>query len=146
MNSPALPQVALIGIGGYGESHLSILNELTQSHELELVAVADPFLDKYPQALSTFRSRNIRCYADYEKLLAEESNIQLVVISTPIPLHDSMIRKVLEHDLYVYLEKPPVPTIQQLTELIDLDKGNRITVGFQLMRLEHIQQLLISAK
>ena len=41
----------------------------------------------------------------------------------------------------MYLEKPPVPLIQQLEELIALDVRKRVAVGFQLVNSSAVQQL-----
>lgn len=141
MNSNLPPQAALIGAGGWGKNHLVKLKELSAINELNLVAVADPFLRKDPETLADLKKLNVRCYDNYQQLIAEEIGLKFVVIAAPIHLHEQMVKCALKRDLYVYLEKPPVATIQQLRRLIEMDVKNRVTIGFQLVQFPQMQQL-----
>ncbi len=134
-------RIALIGVGGYGRIHLQLIETLAQEGLAELIAVADPHLAQMSDVRADLISRRIRCYETYQRLLAEEMEIDLLVIASPIPLHEPMVRAALARGVNVYLEKPPVPTIQQLLELIRLDREERVTVGFQMIQFPQVQQL-----
>lgn len=84
-------------------------------------------------------AQGVRWHTDYRDLLREE--LDAVVIATPIPLHFEMTRACLERDLFVLLEKPPVPLIQNLEELIDMDPHGRVSVGFQMICAQTVQTL-----
>ena len=43
----------------------------------------------------------------------DESALDVIVIATPIPFHLRMTLDCLERDVFIYLEKPPVPLVQQ---------------------------------
>ncbi|XHR30961.1 MAG: Gfo/Idh/MocA family protein [Chthoniobacteraceae bacterium] len=123
---------ALIGAGGIGAVHLSTLRRLHSEGKVQFIAVADPFIAGSP-VRRELEALGIRWYSDYCEMLKREKDLKAVTISTPISLHFSMVRECLERDLFILLEKPPVPLIQQLDQLIELDTHNRVAVGFQMI-------------
>jgi predicted dehydrogenase len=74
-------------------------------------------------------------------LLEQESELDAVAIAAPIHLHMEIATAAIARDLFVYLEKPPVPLIQQLNKLTGLDVRKRVVVGFQLINSHAMQQL-----
>lgn len=137
-------RLGLVGAGGYGTRHLEALDTIGGRSNARLVAVADPFPGKLPQ----LAEKEIRGYASMEQMLDGEE-LDAVIIAAPIPRHFSMTKLALDHGLHVYLEKPPVPLIQQLDELIALDGGERVCVGFQLVHSEpihHLKQIIAGGK
>lgn len=133
--------MALIGIGGYGKMHLEMIRILERENVVKLVAAADPNHEETAPVQARLRAQHVRCYHDYTELLEEEAGLDLISIVAPIPFHDAMVKDALARDLHVYLEKPPVPTIQQLQELIELDAKQRVTVGFQMSELPTVRRL-----
>ncbi len=91
--------VAVVGLGKMGLSHLSIINAL---EDFRVVAICDSstmvggVLGKYT---------GLRYVADYDELLALP-DLQAVVIATPTAAHEPMVRKALERGLHVFCEKP----------------------------------------
>jgi predicted dehydrogenase len=124
-------RIGLIGVGGFGRVHLESIDVMASEGLACLSAVADPSMSVV-SAKQPFEMRGVATYSDYRCLLSS-GDIDLVVISTPIPLHEEMARAAIAAGLQVYLEKPPVPTIQQLRELIALDHDMRVAVGFQMI-------------
>lgn len=135
-----LVRIGLVGVGGYGARHLHTMDFLPGSPGAELVAVADPFREHYPLLEDRLSAKGIRWHLSMEEML-ETEQLDAVVIAAPIPRHFAMAKLVLEHGLHLYLEKPPVPLIQQLEELIALDTEHKVVVGFQLVHSEPIRQL-----
>ncbi|MEZ0216193.1 MAG: Gfo/Idh/MocA family protein [Rariglobus sp.] len=133
----------MIGVGGYGSVHLRDLRRLEADGCLRLVAVADPFLDK--PGLAAVRAElvaaGVTCYPDYRALFSNHPALDLVVIVAPIPAHEEMVVAALKSGARIYLEKPPVPTIQQWTRLVELDRDGRIAVGFQMLAMQHLRTL-----
>lgn len=134
---------ALIGAGGYGRAHLRQIRRLETEGRLRLVAVADPFLDK--PALADIRAEltaaGVSRHPDYRALFSAHPDLDLVVIVAPIPEHEKMVEAALKSGARVYLEKPPVPTIQQWSRLVGLDPDGRVAVGFQLLAMTHMRTL-----
>jgi predicted dehydrogenase len=131
--------VGLIGVGGFGSTHLSHLKALQDQGLTRLIAVAEPSEKALATRSSSLFEMGSKCYLSYEQMLDAEQNLQAVFIATPIPLHYEMAAACLQKELFVYLEKPPVVLIQQLEELISCDPMNRVFVGFQHIDSEQVQ-------
>ena len=139
----------LIGVGGIGAYHLASIEANERAGEAQLVAVADPTIDRFPEVKAKLGERGVRRHANYADMLREEKELDAVTIATPIPFHLEMARASLECGLFVNLEKPPVPLIQQLDALIEADKNNRVAVGFQMITSESVQrakQLIVEGR
>jgi predicted dehydrogenase len=124
--------VALVGAGGYGQTHLRLITELAQHGLLRLDAVCDTVPERGGDRLAAAMAHGVRFYPALESLLEREPQIELVTIATPIPLHERMARVVLAAGRHLLLEKPPVPTLRQLRDLITLaaERGRHVAVGF----------------
>ena len=131
---------ALIGATGIGGYHLGALREIEKDGLIVLTAVADPALGRLPELQNHFDQTGVSGYLDYRELLRQEPELDAIVISAPIPFHLEMTLACLERDLFVYLEKPPVPLIQQWETMIETDKNSRIGVGFQMINSRGIQE------
>ena len=133
--------VGLIGVGGFGASHLKALSQLEAEGLVRLVCVADPAGERLVDTRRRLESVDVRWHTEYRSLLEQESELDAVAIAAPIHLHLEIAAAALTRELFVYLEKPPVPLIQQFNELIALDVAKRIAVGFQLINSSAVQQL-----
>ena len=131
-----------IGIGGFGQSHLSTLRTLQRSGACELVAVADPFASRHPETVAGLRSSNVTLYEEFGELLARD-DLDAVIIATPIPLHFPQALAALQAGKHVYLEKPPCVTLEQLATLKAAQKrsGKICVVGFQQQSTPGVQFL-----
>ncbi|MFC3802915.1 Gfo/Idh/MocA family protein [Cohnella sp. GCM10012308] len=109
-------RVLLIGAGGFGRVHLNELVRLTDAGLLELAAVSDVRLTESAAAL--IAERGIRHYGDYRDMLAETA-ADIVVVSTPIPLHAPMSIDALEAGFHVLLEKPPGALLQDVDRIAE---------------------------
>lgn len=134
-------RIALIGAGGIGMAHLRAIEAFETEGRARLVAVADPFVDVHARVKETLESRGVRWHLDFQKLLEQEIELDAVAIATPIPLHARMIAAALARSLFVYVEKPAVPLIQQLNDLTALDARHKVAVGFQQICSEPVRQL-----
>ncbi len=124
-------RVGLIGVGGYGVNHVNGFLELQREGLVEVIALADPGVHTLQHVQESAELAAARAYLDFQDMLDKEDTLDAVVIATPIPLHYEMIRAAVERGLYVLVEKPAVPTIEQLEELIALDRDKRVVVAFQ---------------
>jgi predicted dehydrogenase len=132
---------ALIGATGIGGYHLATLQEMEATGAIRIAAVADPALAHLSELRDDLTSQGVRTYLDYLELLRGESELDVVVISVPIPLHLEMALACLDHGVFIYLEKPPVPLIQQLETMIAADKRKRIGIGFQMINANWVQMM-----
>ncbi len=139
--TPKPLSVGLIGVGGFGANHLKVLQQLEAEGLVRLVCVADPDSERLAEIRRKLESSGVRWHLDNQSLLAKETELDAVAIAAPIHLHFEITAAAIARGLFVYLEKPPVPLIQQLRELIAMDVGKRVAVGFQLVNSSPVQQL-----
>jgi predicted dehydrogenase len=124
--------VALVGAGGFGQSHLRLIEALEREGLLRLAAVCDTAVERGGARLAAAMARGVRFYSELDVLLEREQGVELLTVATPIPLHARMARAVIDAGRHLLLEKPPVPTLAQLHELIGLARARdcHVAVGF----------------
>jgi len=123
-------RLGLIGAGGYGRSHVDGFLALQERGLVQITALADPSPGTL-KALGEIPALGVaRRYLDYRDLLAA-GNLDAVVVSAPIPLHEEITLAALGRDLPILLEKPPVPLLSQLDRLMQADAHGRVMVAFQ---------------
>ncbi|MFA6962224.1 MAG: Gfo/Idh/MocA family oxidoreductase [Opitutaceae bacterium] len=135
MTSPSALRVAIIGMGGFAAAHHKALLKLEALGHARLVATCDPHPGNFAAECDHwhFSARGIRVFGDYRTLFrACDSELDYVVIPTPIPLHAEMHRAAVEHGIPVYLEKPPTLDPAELEAMITTDRSAAKTtlVGF----------------
>ncbi|MFE5408587.1 Gfo/Idh/MocA family protein [Microbacterium sp. NPDC056569] len=115
-------RVGVAGVHGHGRRHVEAV---LASPDLELVAVADPRGGgDVPSAT--------RVFVDAVDML-DAADLDIVVLSTPIPTHAGLARLALSRGAHVLLEKPPVPSVADHHALVTAaDAASRaVQVGFQ---------------
>jgi predicted dehydrogenase len=133
-------RVGLIGAGGYGRVHVEGFLALQERGLVQITALADPS-PAILKALGEIPALDgARRFLDYRELLAA-GNLDAVVISAPISHHEEITLTALERDLYILLEKPPVPLLSQLERLSHADVHGRVMVGFQHVYSNLVQNL-----
>jgi len=117
--------VALIGAGKMGISHLSILG----AHpDVRVTGVSDTsklvtdVLKKFTQ---------FPCYQDYEQMLTE-IKADAVFVSVPTKFHAPMVRKLLGENKHVFAEKPFCLTAEEGKELVQVAETKNLVnqVGY----------------
>lgn len=115
-------KAAIVGCGSIALVHAKSI--LTLGHEL--VALAD--ID--PQHLSAFSAEfGGNTYTSLEDMLASET-IDVLHICTPHNLHVPMALYALDHGVNVFMEKPPVISMEQLSQLRDAHQKQAKKLGF----------------
>ncbi len=73
-----------------------------------------------------------RHYLDYEKMMKEEK-LDGVVICVNRKLHPKIITRAINNNLHVFVEKPPVSTVKELNDIVELAKLKKkeVMVGYQ---------------
>ncbi len=113
--------VALIGLGRMGRLHLSALHRLRGEGLVNKIVCVD-----------------VAPREDLEKLCSEvmrtsfenfnPSDIDIVFIATPTITHEKVIRKMLEHNVHVFVEKPAVTDVNTLRDIIGLARKRNLRV------------------
>jgi len=102
-------QVAVIGSGYLGKFHAE---KYVRHPEAELIGVVDT---NYSRALALANQTNSKPFINYKDLYTQLHAVSIVV---PTPLHYSIAKDFLEHDINVLLEKPMTTTLKEADELI----------------------------
>jgi predicted dehydrogenase len=123
-------RLGFIGAGGYGRVQIDGFLILQAQELVKITALADPSPAILKALIELPELKGARCFLDYWDLLAMRE-LDAVVICAPIPFHEEMTLAALARDLFILLEKPPVPLLSQLERLIAADANGRVMVAFQ---------------
>lgn len=131
-------RVGIIGLGGYAGAHHDSLVRLEARQEARLVCTCDPRIDAFASQMAALRfaDRGVRVFSDYRAMLdACGSELDLLVVPTPIPLHAEMHRAGVERGIAVYLEKPPTLDHLELERMIQVERAaaKSTLVGFNFI-------------
>jgi predicted dehydrogenase len=104
----------LIGVAGLGYWGPNLARNFAELGTLTWLCDLDPelrqtFAARYPAATVT---------DSFEELLA--SDVQGVVIATPVPTHYALAKQALEAGKHVLVEKPPAMRAAEIDELVEL--------------------------
>jgi predicted dehydrogenase len=127
--------IAGIGVGGQGAS------DLAQLESENIVALCDVDAE---YAAGTFRRYpNARVYSDYRKMLAEQPEIDAVVIGTPDHLHACIALAAMKLGKHVYCEKPLTHSVWEARQLTLAAREHRVAtqMGNQGQASEETRQL-----
>jgi predicted dehydrogenase len=103
--------IGVVGLGYWGPNlarNFFELGELSWLCDLD-ERLREEFAGRYPQATVT---------GSFDELLA--SDVEGVVIATPVPSHYKLAKQALEAGKHVMVEKPPAMTAAEIDELVSL--------------------------
>jgi predicted dehydrogenase len=126
-------RIAVIGAGGFAFHIIQRIWDVAD--KLELVAVTSNPARKTSGA-AVCRERGVNVFDTVEQLLdAMRGRCELIYIPTPIHTHAPLARKCLDAGFDVWMEKPPVATIQDHDDLMAYARkhGRQIAVCFQYL-------------
>lgn len=134
MNS-RFPRVrtALIGVSGYGGSHLKGLLALEARGEVRIAAATVINREDEQEKCAMLEANGCRIYGDYQEMLSEEAGeLDLCVIPTGIAWHCPMTVAALQTGCHVLVEKPAAGTVAEVDEMISSrdSAGRQVAVGF----------------
>jgi predicted dehydrogenase len=111
-------RVGVIGCGYWGPHLVRNLHEIT---EADLFAVSD----LRPERLDHVGSRypGLRLYSDPQELLA--SDVDAVVVASPIHTHHALAREALLAGKHVLVEKPLAASVAEAADLLTLARRQR---------------------
>jgi len=124
-------RVLLAGVGGYGGRYLEEFLRADNT-VFELVGAVDPFASS-SRLYEELKNRHIPIYKTPSDFFLKKK-ADLAVISSPIHTHYPYVITCLENESNVLCEKPVTASLEELDELIALEKKSSffVAVGFQL--------------
>jgi len=114
-----MKQIAIIGMGRWGKNLVRDFSKLSKVKTCVTTGNRKNMMwlrKNYP---------NIDLTTDINQVL-NDSDIDAVVIATPIKSHFTIARKSLESKKHVFVEKPLTKTVGQAEKLIDIAKRNKL--------------------
>jgi predicted dehydrogenase len=139
-SSPA--RLVLVGVRGFGQVHAERIARLAGQGLVELVAAVDPGVVLDPPVIY-----GVDLHADLAEALSVVGPVDVVVIAAPIGAHFPLASTALSSGADVYLEKPPVTSLDDFTSLLDLEQetGRVVQVGFQSLGSHALESLRTDA-
>jgi predicted dehydrogenase len=131
--APANPNDRVnVGIIGYGIRGCYLMENVKQTQQANLIAVADCYQGHLDRAKERADDAIETYFAQYKKLL-ERKDVDAVIIATPDHWHMPMVLDALSAGKDVYIEKPMTYCIEEGPKIIEAAKrSNRIVqVGSQ---------------
>lgn len=128
------PQLALIGISGYGRVHLQLARECEERSEVDIVAVTVINPQDETENIALLQAHGCRIFSDYREMLREfHDRIDLCLIPTGIAWHARMTIAALEAGANVLVEKPLAGSSAEVQAIRAGEKraGRFVAVGFQ---------------
>lgn len=121
-------KVLVVGCGNMGTSHARAYHQMEGFEIVGLVSRKPESREKLSQELGGYPT-----FGDYETAL-EQSKPDAVSINTYPDTHADYIRKALNVDAHVFVEKPLALTVEDAQSLVDLakEKGKKMVVGYIL--------------
>ena len=123
-------KVGLLGSGGRGTRLASYVVQVPQAR---LVALCDLFDEQIDKAKQRIPIENPKVYKDFHEMLA--SDIDAVIIATPVFLHPEHLEAAVKAGKHVYLEKPVAVDVAGCKRAMKASDSARpglnVSVGFQ---------------
>ena len=131
---------AVVGIGGFGRSHLESVAEVEKMGlgRLDATVVIDP--ENHPAKLQEFQQRGVRVFNTLDDLL-DAGGIDFITLPIGIHHHVPLSVACLEAGFNVYCEKPMTTVIQEADRLIETKNrtGKIAIIGYQHLYSRAIQ-------
>jgi len=123
-------RVGVVGIGSRGYRLLLIL---LRNPAVEIVALCDDYLPNLQRAIVAC-PRPVNATTAYEKFL-ETTNLDAVVIATPLVFHASMCVRAMELGIHVFCEKSIARTLQDLQNVRQVYESSTVVLQIGHQRL-----------
>jgi predicted dehydrogenase len=125
-------RIAFIGTGHRAWGLIQIMRGLP---DCEIVALADPTA-QFRDRAATLAGAQAKTYSDYATLLAQQKDLDAVVVATPGSLHAAPVIAALGRGLHVLCEKPMAVSIEDANRMIAAaDRSGKILQMDQQYRL-----------
>jgi predicted dehydrogenase len=134
-------RVALSGIGGYGAHYASALLEPRSGYEVVFAAGIDPYARSSP-LWEPLQQAGVPIFTDLKECL-EQTQVDVMVISSPIHLHASQTQLALAYEAVVLCEKPLAATLEEGLAMFAAQRqaGLPVGIGYQWSFSKAVQAL-----
>lgn len=123
-STPRKLKIALLGAGGIAGVHVQGL--LAHADKAECVALCD-ISDENLERRATELGNSPARYHDWDTLLAEETDLDAVIIALPHKLHAPAILAAAKAGKHIMCEKPMCMTLQEADSILDAVAQSGVT-------------------
>ncbi len=118
---------AIVGSANFGAAHIQALSFIK---DVKIVALCDIHMEKCHERIEQFDLEDVRCYTDYNEMLAKE-DIDVVVVSTSDKAHAAATIAALKSGRHVMCEKPMSLFVDECEEMVKAadESGKLLMVG-----------------
>lgn len=114
-----MKNIALIGVGKMGMSHLAIANQ-TPGIEVKAISDTSKVLLRFVEKNTSFKG-----YADYKKMI-DDVPLDGIMVLVPNAFHFELAKYCIEKGINVFVEKPFTLTYADSKTLVDLAEKNHV--------------------
>lgn len=135
---------AVVGVRNFAADHIKTIEKLEQEGNARLTAVVARRRDSAPEMVARLEAKGVRIFPSLRQLAKEGRDlVDIITLPTSISTHADLATKCMRSGFDVVLEKPPVPTIDQMDQLIKVEQetGRFCAVGFQFIYSRSIRKL-----
>jgi predicted dehydrogenase len=136
----------VIGLGGYGLSHIEAVRWLAREGQARLVGVVALDVDRRqrPELATALQQEGTVLFHSVDQFMdSAVQNTEVLTVPLGIHQHVPVSVQALRAGLHVYCEKPAAATVQEVDELIAAkEQSDRlVAIGYQHVYSNSIQQL-----
>jgi len=145
--------IALIGVGVQGDTLMNTCLNMGENSGIRFKAVCDIWEDftlaRVVRVLQKY-GHQAKAYVNYQDLLAQEKDLDAVIIATPDFCHAEQTNACLKAGLHVYCEAPMSNTLEGARSMVMTARqtGKHLQIGFQRRsnpRYQHCWENLINS-
>ncbi|NLM38791.1 MAG: Gfo/Idh/MocA family oxidoreductase [Firmicutes bacterium] len=134
----------VVGVRNFAQDHIKYISKIEEEGLGELRAVVVQEHERGLEIVELLRDRGVRIFSHYQDLLdSGQGLVDIITLPVAIHTHYDMAKRGLEAGYNIILEKPPVPTVQQLDDLMRVERetGKFVAVGFQMIYSRSLRRL-----
>ncbi len=135
---------AIVGVRNFAHSHYKRVKELEATGEGKVVAVVVTDQERNAERVAELKAEGVTIYKSYDELLEKgKDTVDIITLPVSITTHAKLAAEAMLSGYNVIMEKPPVPTVDEMDYLRSIEKktGKFCSVGFQFMHAHTIHKL-----
>ncbi len=119
-------KIGQVGVGHLGERHCAALQQI---NDTELVGIFDINQEKCKKVSSQYKTRA------FNSLSSLINEVDALVVAVPTRHHHEIVKKALEEDRHVFVEKPITAYVHEAEQLVELAEKRQV-----ILQVGHVER------